>query len=395
MAASHRKTDTRQRYWNIAKGHKCTRAVQQLASLLDHLISECQKIYRQLDASGLCGLEVDDELVMCRLLKRQISRPRATQDACGETGRAFHAFFQVGSIGHQAAVMHIGDIVFVEGWNMVRAGVFEHALAVEGRERVRDHEDGIRWVAIHGFEYSDKIIGLAHTECLHRYSKRPRGVGGGIITHAHAEIVSVPQHRDPSHLRHRLLDQLETFGGESRSVVRNAGDVAARVRKAVDKARRDRIAGSKEDHRRHIRDLTGERGWKAAGDDHIRSISLHAPDNLAKLTDLTTRSACLVREVFAECIAMLLQLFQQDRPERRFLVYRRTRKERTDTVNLRWALSDRIAGVGDQRAGEKRNEVATEHGILLKPHRLTVQILSLVPFGRKDRNPSRLLNAPL
>src|SRR5262245_64736552 len=32
--------------------------------------------------------------------------------------------------------MHIGDIVFVEGWNMVRAGVVEHALAIEGREHV-------------------------------------------------------------------------------------------------------------------------------------------------------------------------------------------------------------------------------------------------------------------
>src|SRR5262249_48695384 len=104
MGASHPNADTRQRYYNGAKGHKRTRAVQQLGSLFDHLVSERQKIYRQLDARGLCGLEVNDELVVCRFLERQISRPRATQDACGETGRALHAFFQVGSIGHQAAV---------------------------------------------------------------------------------------------------------------------------------------------------------------------------------------------------------------------------------------------------------------------------------------------------
>jgi hypothetical protein len=35
-------------------------------------------------------------------------------------------------------------------------------------------------------------------------------------------------------------------------------------------------------------------------------------------------------------------------------------------------LGDRNAGAGDQRAGEKRNKVAT------------AQILSLVPIGRKD-----------
>jgi hypothetical protein len=117
-----------------------------------------------------------------------------------------------------------------------------------------------------------------------------------------------------------LLDHLETFGGESRRVVRNACDVATRARKAVDEARRDRITGSKEDHRRHIRHLAGERGWKAGCDDHIHSVSLHAVDNLAKFADLATCAAGLEREVFADCVAVLLQLFQQDRPKRRFLV---------------------------------------------------------------------------
>ena len=71
---------------------KRTHAVQQLGLLLDHLVGERQKIHRQLNACGLCGLEVDDELVVRRLLERQISRPRATEDACGEAGSAFHAF---------------------------------------------------------------------------------------------------------------------------------------------------------------------------------------------------------------------------------------------------------------------------------------------------------------
>jgi hypothetical protein len=229
---------------------------------------------------------------------------------------------------------------------MVRAGVVEHALAIEGREHVSDHEDGIRRVAIHGFEHPVKIVGLAHTEGLHRDPKRPRGIGRGLVTHAHAEIVPVPQHRDPSRLRHRLLDQLETFGGESRRVVRNAGDVATWVRQAVDKVRRDRITDSKEDYRRHIRDLASERGWKAASDDHIDSISLHAAHNLAKLAHLTARAARLECKILAECVAVLLQLLQQDRPERRLLVYRRTGEERADTVDLGLGLGYR-AGAGN------------------------------------------------
>jgi len=68
----------------------------------------------------------------------------------------------------------IGKIVFVQSWYMVRAGIVEDALAIEGRECVSDHEDGIRWVAIHGFEHSVKIVGLPNAERLHgdpeRYS---------------------------------------------------------------------------------------------------------------------------------------------------------------------------------------------------------------------------------
>src|SRR5262249_3593014 len=79
-----------------AKGQKRTHAVQQLGSLLDHLVGERQKIHRQLDARGLCGLEVNDELVVRRLLERQISRPRAAQDACGEAGSALHASVRSG-----------------------------------------------------------------------------------------------------------------------------------------------------------------------------------------------------------------------------------------------------------------------------------------------------------
>src|SRR6516165_10814182 len=55
------------------KQTKCSAAILEL--LLDHLVGERQKIHRQLDTRGLCGLEVD-ELVVCRLLERQ-----ATADA--------------------------------------------------------------------------------------------------------------------------------------------------------------------------------------------------------------------------------------------------------------------------------------------------------------------------
>ena len=68
------------------------------AGLFDHLVGECYKIFRQLDACRFRGLEVDDELVARRLLERQIRRPSAGEDPRGQVGGAFHAFLQVGSV---------------------------------------------------------------------------------------------------------------------------------------------------------------------------------------------------------------------------------------------------------------------------------------------------------
>src|SRR5262249_1970985 len=108
------------------------------------------------------------------------------------------------------------------------------------------------------------LAGCAQAARLPRDPNRPRCAGGCVVTHAHAEIVPIPQHRDPAHLRDGLFDQPEALGGKNRRVVGNASDVAARMRQAVDKARRDRITGSDVNHRRDIRDLAGECGWKAA-----------------------------------------------------------------------------------------------------------------------------------
>ena len=77
MSALPPNADIVQHRGNVRLCPKRTHAVPQLGLLLDHLGGERQKINRQLNACGLCGLEVDDELIVGRLLERQISRPRA------------------------------------------------------------------------------------------------------------------------------------------------------------------------------------------------------------------------------------------------------------------------------------------------------------------------------
>src|ERR1700722_12200344 len=69
-------------------------------SLFDHLVCESEKILRQGDAGCLRGLEVDDELVACRLLEREIGGPRAVKDASCKFRSAGHAFLHVRPIRH-------------------------------------------------------------------------------------------------------------------------------------------------------------------------------------------------------------------------------------------------------------------------------------------------------
>jgi len=47
-----------------------THAPQQTGSLFDHLVSAVEKRWRNCDAEGVSGLEIDQELELCRLLDR-------------------------------------------------------------------------------------------------------------------------------------------------------------------------------------------------------------------------------------------------------------------------------------------------------------------------------------
>ena len=51
----------------------------------------------------------------------------------------------------------------------------EHALAIEESQRVGDHQNGVRRLTIHRREGLVEIIGLTHSEWLHRDANLMRG----------------------------------------------------------------------------------------------------------------------------------------------------------------------------------------------------------------------------
>ena len=118
------------------------------------------------EAQRLRGLEVEREPKARRLLERQVGGLRALENASDEGGYTVEAFVLIRAIGHEAAVAH-ELIHFIDGGEVMGRGERKDPLAVEQGERIGDHEDRIRPLALHRCKRLLKIVGLTYPERLH------------------------------------------------------------------------------------------------------------------------------------------------------------------------------------------------------------------------------------
>src|SRR6266480_4492807 len=106
-----------------ALGQQRTHAPQQNGSLFDHLVSELLELQRHLEAQRLGGLEIDDQLKLCRRLQWKIGRLLTLEDAVDVPCRQAKLFVASLTIRDQAA------------WFRKEAIEIDRRHAVAGRQR--------------------------------------------------------------------------------------------------------------------------------------------------------------------------------------------------------------------------------------------------------------------
>ena len=110
------------------------------------------------------------------------------------------------------------------------------------RERVGDHENGVRHLAIHGPERLIEVVGLAHAQGLNADAQ---GMGTRLrrlVTQGHSEILGIPKHRHAVQVGRELLQKVQPLGRDFRGDIRDAGEIAARPGQALDQLGADRVA---------------------------------------------------------------------------------------------------------------------------------------------------------
>src|SRR5260370_37845536 len=123
-----------------------------------------------------------------------------------------------------------------------------------GRRAPRYDQTAIRGTR-EGRDGSLYLAGVAHVDRAHFHSYgRGHGLDGSELSHS-GRIEGISKNSRSLHARLDLLEQFQQFGVQTVFGQHKAGDVAARLGKAIDEARADRIAADREYDRKRTRAL--------------------------------------------------------------------------------------------------------------------------------------------
>src|SRR5215510_9961309 len=132
-----------------------------LAGSPDHLIGLEAEEWGNGDPERLCGLKVDDELVLHRLLHRKISRWVAFQDLIHQGGNASPEVRHLRPIAHQSPHLHKGPWP-IERWQPTLGRERYEAFLMRGEEESRQDQQCASAMPADRIEGALEPSGLPH-----------------------------------------------------------------------------------------------------------------------------------------------------------------------------------------------------------------------------------------
>jgi hypothetical protein len=317
----------------------------------------------------LSGLEIDDQLELCRLLHRQVGGLGTLEDLVHIRGRASPLVQQARPIAEKAASLHKRPTLYlVHGRQAARGREFCEPSAVLNEYGVPQDEERTRVCPGHRREGAVKRVGTARllevqldAQRLGRHLRRPHIEGddwiGGIPEDGHAGDGG----------KH-FPEDLQVFPDEFGAHDGQSGDVATGPGEAGDEAAPHRIANAHHDDRdRRGRVLGGQRRWRIR---HQQDVH-REPDQLGREGReplvLPCRPAVLQDEVLAFDIAERAHPLQERLPIWGASWSWGSISKHTDPVHVRWLLRLRC----DRRREDDESERCDEpdgiepHGALL------------------------------
>src|SRR6266852_6382320 len=148
--------------------------------LFDHLVRAHEQRLRNRQPEYLRGLQIDDEVELCRLLHGQVCRLGAPQDSVNvDCSTSFH-LRSIYSIGHEAT--RLDEILdLIDCRDPVRGRKIDDRLSMHEHKSRRSHQYTLVVILPHTAESGSEFPRSVHDERMNLYAEGPRRGSGLLI----------------------------------------------------------------------------------------------------------------------------------------------------------------------------------------------------------------------
>src|SRR5262249_5594006 len=140
--------------------------------LFDSLIRPKQERLRNRQAEGFCGLQINDQLELRRLLDGQVAGFGTFEDLVHIGGRTPLHLGRINSIGHESAWLNKHPELIDSG-NPMSGRKIDDGLSMHEHKGWRHHHHTLVVILLHAEKSRRQVLRAAHDERMNLYAEAP------------------------------------------------------------------------------------------------------------------------------------------------------------------------------------------------------------------------------